>query len=396
MNSGTPSGESEEDQIRPTGHLGPGRSGEGRSAELQGSDDSPREFAPQWREVGYEYTPVLPEILRHIRATVVVTTYQAGKLLVLGSHGGQLKISFLDYDQPMGVAVARDRVAIGARRQIHFLKAAHAMAPEIEPRGTYDGCFVPRTSFYTGAIHGHDLAFGQQGLWVVNTLFSCLCTLHESYSFVPQWRPPFITELADQDRCHLNGLALEGGQPKFVTMMAESDEPGGWRPTKATSGCVMDVASQQVVLGGLSMPHSPRWAMGRLFVLNSGHGSFGTVDLTAGRYLEIERMPGYTRGLAVAGQFAFVGLSKIRETSVFGGVPIAEQRGSLQCGVGVVDLSTGRTVAVFKFKSGVDEIFAVDVIPEITHPLIAGASVDQQERDVWIVPRPADVERLGN
>lgn len=339
-----------------------------------------------WREIRYEYTPLLPEILSHLRATIVVTTYQAGKLLVLGVHHGTLKISLLNFDQPMGVAVGTDRLAIGSRRQIHFFRASHQTAPYIEPHGVYDGCFVPRTSFYTGAIHGHDLAFGREGLWVVNTLFSCLCTLHDAYSFVPRWRPWFVSKLIDEDRCHLNGLAMQNGEPRYVTAMAKSDEAGGWRPHKASTGCFLDVQHNVEVVGGLCMPHSPRLLRDELWVLNSGHGTLGRVDLRSGRYDAVESMPGYTRGLAFAGQFAFVGLSKIRETSVFGGVPIAEDRANLRCGVGVVDLVSGHTVAVFQFLTGVEEIFAVDVISGVSCPLIAGASVDQQERDVWIVP----------
>jgi uncharacterized protein (TIGR03032 family) len=336
--------------------------------------------------VRYEYTPQLPVILERLRASILITTYQAGKLLVLGAHQGKLTISFLDYDQPMGLAVSPQRIAIGSRRQMHFLVPAHETLGPPGPDRRHDGCFVPRASFYTGNIHGHDLAWGEDGLWIVNTLFSCLATLHDQYSFVPRWRPRFVSQLIDQDRCHLNGLAMEHGQPRFVTCMAESDAPAGWRPTKATSGLVIDVPSGEIVSRNYSMPHSPRWYQGRLWVLNSGCGSFGYVDLDQGQYREVEVVPGYTRGLAFQGQFAFVGLSKIRETSVFGGVPIAAQRDQLQCGMGVIDLTTGRTVAVFRFLSGVSEIFAVDVLPQCIHPMIAGSSVDRQEKEVWIVP----------
>jgi uncharacterized protein (TIGR03032 family) len=336
--------------------------------------------------VRYEYTPQLPVILERLRTSLLITTYQAGKLLVLGAHQGKLTISFLDYDQPMGLAVSPQRIAIGTRRQMHFLVPAHETLGPPGPDRRHDGCFVPRASFYTGNIHGHDLAWGEDGLWIVNTLFSCLATLHDQYSFVPRWRPRFVSQLIDQDRCHLNGLAMEHGQPRFVTCMAESDTPAGWRPTKATSGLVIDVPSNEIVSRDYSMPHSPRWHQGRLWVLNSGCGSFGYVDLDQGKYREVEVVPGYTRGLALHGQFAFVGLSKIRETSVFGGVPIAEQRDQLQCGLGVIDLISGRTVAVFRFLSGVSEIFAVDVLPQSVHPMIAGSSVDRQEKEVWIVP----------
>ena len=342
-------------------------------------------------EVRYEFTPILADILSHLKCSLMVTTYQAGKLLVLGVHNGALKISFSNYDQPMGLAVDGDRLAIGTRKQMNFLAGNRDVASSVDPADTWDVCYVPRTSSWTGSIHGHDLAWGTEGLWVVNTLFSCLSTLHEQYSFIPRWKPRFISQLIDQDRCHLNGLALVDGRPGFVTAMAESDSAAGWRPTKATSGVVMHVDSGETIARGFAMPHSPRWYNGKLWVLDSGRGALGTIDPATGQFTTVETFPGYTRGLSFAGQFAFVGLSKIRETSVFGGVPIAERRNELKCGVGVVDLITGRTVAVFQFLSGVTEIFAVEAAQGAACPYVAGASSEGKEHDVWIVPQPGSV-----
>ncbi len=336
-----------------------------------------------------DHTPLLPEILQFAGVTILVSTYQAGQVLAIGSHAGQITVSHCHFDRAMGLAVDQSRIAIGTRRQIHFLKSAPELGPRMTPHGTRDGCWLPRFSFYTGNVHGHELAWGRDGLWIVNSLFSSLCTLHEDYSFVPRWQPPFISELQAQDRCHLNGLAMLDGLPKFVTAMAESDEPAGWRPTKATSGCIIDVPSGQTVARGLSMPHSPRIHDGKLWVLNSGCGQFGTVDQASGRFEVVETVPGYTRGLALAGQFAFVGLSRIRETSIFGGVPIAEDRENLKCGVAVVDLRTGRSIAAFQFFSGVEEIFAIEVIPQ-RNAHIQGPSSDQDDEahDIWLAPPP--------
>lgn len=363
----------------------------------QGNDmaEADSESASGVMEVKYEFTPVLAEILSHLKASVMVTTYQAGKLLVLGTHQGQMKISFASFDQPMGLAVDRDRLAIGSRRQMHYMAANREVAATIAPAGMWDVCFVPRSTTCTGSIHGHDLAWGRDGLWVVNTLFSCLCNLHEEYSFVPRWQPRFITQLIDQDRCHLNGLAMDDGRPRFVTAMSETDTAAGWRPTKAHSGVIMDVATGETVARDFAMPHSPRMYRGQLWVLDSGRGALGTVDAATGHFETVTTFPGYTRGLSFHGQFAFVGLSRIRETSVFGGVPIAERRNELKCGVGVVDLTSGRTVAVFQFLSGVTEIFAVEVAPEATCPVVAGASTDTKEHEVWIVPQPGTTPRSG-
>lgn len=340
-------------------------------------------------EVRYEYTPTLPGILHRLGATLLISTYQAGKVLALGSTGESLSVTYSHFDRAMGLAVDRTRIAVGTRRQIHFLKSAPDLGPRIDPAGTYDGCWLPRASFYTGNIHGHELAWGNDGLWVVNTLFSTLCTLHEDYSFVPRWRPRFISELQGQDRCHLNGLAIVDGQPRFVTAMAESNEPGGWRSTKATTGCVIDVTNDEVLVRGLAMPHSPRLYKDRLWVLNSGYGQLGFVDQKKGQYESVEKVPGYTRGLTFAGQFAFVGLSRIRETSIFGGIPIAEHREQLKCGVAVIDLKLGRTVAVFQFHSGVEEIFALEILPQ-TNAYVTGPAPDRDDAppDIWLVPEP--------
>ena len=343
----------------------------------------------QRTEVPFQYSPNLPEILTHINASLIVSTYQAGKVLVIGVRDGQLQISFLDFDQPMGLAVGADRIAIGAKSQIQFLKANHAAASTVNPQGSFDGCFVAHTSRHTGRILSHDLGWGRDGLWVVNTLFSCLCTLDDSHSFVPRWKPAFISNLADEDRCHLNGLALEDGVPRYATALSETDTAAGWRADKSRTGCLIDVKSGNVLCRGLAMPHSPRIHNRQLWVLDSGYGRLSKVDRTNGVVEPVEHVPGYTRGLAFHGQFAFVGLSRIRETNVFGGLPIAERREQLCCGVAVVDLISGRNVASFQFLSGVEEIFAVDVIPNHRNPVFSGASGTTEEHEIWIVPREA-------
>lgn len=362
---------------------------------LSGGDSGNPPSSPKFREVRYEHTPNLPQILAHLRISLLVSTYQAGKVLVLGTHQGQLKISFMNFDRAMGIAATFDRLAVGTRRQIHFLQSAPEIAPRIEPCNTHDGCFAIRQSFYTGNILGHDLAWGDEGLWVVNTLFSALCTLNDSFNFVPRWRPKFVTDLIDQDRCHLNGMALHRGVPRFVSVLAETNSPAGWRENKAKTGCIIDVASQETVVRGLAMPHSPRMYQEHLWVLDSGNGELCRVDCQSGKLVTVEQMPGYTRGLSFAGQFAFVGLSKIRETAVFGGLPVSERKEPLRCGVGVIDLVSGKTVAVFQFHSGVDEIFAVEVLDGFQNPAVFGPGTEQSEEDpeVWIVPMPTEPVR---
>jgi uncharacterized protein (TIGR03032 family) len=344
-------------------------------------------------EVRYQYSPLFPHVLEQSGCSLLVSTYQAGQLVAVGVADDELSLSFRGFDRVMGVAIGADRVAVASKGQIWSLDDHSELAPRIEPAGRYDRCWLPRSSTVTGEIQCHEIAWGatddgEPDLWIVNTLFSCLAGLAPRFSFVPRWRPPFVSQLAAQDRCHLNGLAMRDGFPAFVTVMAPTDEPGGWRTVRNDSGMVLDVGSGEVVTSGLAMPHSPRWHEGNLFVLNSGMGLLERVDPATGDRETIAAVPGYARGLALHGDLAFVGLSRIRETAIFGGAPIAEYHDQLKCGVGVIELSTGNTVATLQFDNGVEEIFDVQAAPGVRCPSFGGSSGGEGE--VWLLPGPSD------
>ncbi len=246
-------------------------------------------------------------------------------------------------------------------------------AAKLEPAGTHDACYLPRNRHVTGDIAVHDLAFAGGELWLVATAFSCLATLDADHSFVPRWAPPFITSLAAEDRCHLNGLAVVGDRVAYVTALGRTDEAGGWREGKAGGGVLLDVASSEVVAQGLSMPHSPRWHGGRLWLLESGRGSLCTVDIGSGAVQTVAELPGFTRGLAFLGDLAFVGLSQIRESSTFGDLPLTQRLRERQCGVWTVDLRSGEIAGFLRFEDLVQEIFDVAVLPGVRFPEIAEA-----------------------
>ena len=331
-------------------------------------------------------------MLRQARCSLLISTYQAGKLIAVGVGENGLEFSMHQFDQVMGVASHGQRLAVGARGAVWFMADNPEIAPQLQPANVYDHCYLPRSSTVTGAIQCHELAYGvaedgEPELWLVNTLFSCLVNLHPGFNFVPRWRPPFISQIAAEDRCHLNGVGMRDGRPSVVTVLARSDEPNGWRADKNTTGCVIDVATGEPITTGMAMPHSPRWHGGRLLALNSGYGTLEAVDEASGERTRIEGLPGFTRGLACIGNLAFVGLSRIRETAVFGGVPIAERHESLVCGVGVVDLLSGRTVASLHFESGIEEIFDVQLLQGHRCTTLAGNRPDRSDTgEIWVVP----------
>jgi uncharacterized protein (TIGR03032 family) len=268
-----------------------------------------------------------------------------------------------------------------------MLKNAPDVARRLEPPGRYGACFLARGSRVTGEIQAHEMAWGGGELWIVNTLFSCLCTTDDNYNFVPRWCPPFISALAPEDRCHLNGVAMQAGRPRYVTVMAQTDTAGGWRPLKVTHGCLLCVDSGHVIAEGFAMPHSPRVYRDQIWLLDSGRGRLVTIDAGSGNVQAVADVPGYARGLSFHGNLAFIGLSKIRETSAFDGVPIAEHRERLKCGMAVVDISSGRTVATFVFKSGIDEIFDVAVLPGVRSIDVRGPFADSEGASpIWTVP----------
>lgn len=330
------------------------------------------------------HTSNFAQILSQMGASLLVTTYQAGRLVVLRDDGGVLNTHFRLLSKPMGMALAPNKLAIGTEMEILEFHNAPAVSQKLEPPGKHDVCFLPRTAHATGDVQIHEMAWIGDEVWFVNTRFSCLCTRSHNYSFQPRWRPHFITQLAPEDRCHLNGLCAVDGRPKYVTALGETNDAAGWRLNKKSGGIIMDVDSNEIISRGLSMPHSPRWYRDRLWVLHSGTGGFGYIDQKTGAYESVTELPGFTRGIDFCGPLAFIGLSQVRESAVFSGIPIAERpQAERACGVWVVHIETGETIAFVRFEDSVQEIFSVQVLtnarfPDLVnenHDVIAGSFV---------------------
>jgi uncharacterized protein (TIGR03032 family) len=343
------------------------------------------------------FTSSLPPIFAQLNISLVVSTYQAGKVILVrhdagANPGGQgitgvINTHFRTFHKPMGIAVQGNKLAIGGQKTVWELHNMPAVARKLEPRpdgapGKHDACYLPRRIHITGDIDIHEMAFAADGeLWLVNTRFGCLCTLDAAHSFHPRWRPPFVTAYAPEDRCHLNGLAIVDGHPKYVTALGETDTAGGWRANKASGGLLMDIESNEILLRGLSMPHSPRWYNNQLYVLESGQGSLSVVEPSPVQHSQfaihnsqftirtIAHLPGFTRGLDFYGPLAFIGLSQVRESATFSGLPLLDRLGEERtCGVWVVHIETGQTLGFLRFEGGVQEIFAVQVLPNTRFP----------------------------
>jgi uncharacterized protein (TIGR03032 family) len=337
-----------------------------------------------------------PGLLDQEGISLLITTYHTNKAVFLRTSAGRLNAHIRELAAPMGAALHGDRLAVGGPWSIWEFQNLPQVARLLEPLALHDACFVPRLQHVTGNVQIHELAWVGDELWFVSARYSCLCTRtapcpanlcradNVRPTFVPRWRPPFITALVPQNRCHLNGLAVVDARPRFVTALGVTDTAGGWRANKKDGGVLLEVPSGEIVANGLSMPHSPRWHDGRLWLLESGRGGLGWVDLPSGRYQVVIELPGFTRGLDFWGPWAFVGLSQVRESAYFSGLPITEPGRTRQCGVWVVDLRSGQTTAFVCFDDPIQELFAVQLLPGIRypellndgrHPLVADAIV---------------------
>jgi uncharacterized protein (TIGR03032 family) len=360
--------------------------------------ETPHGASLQWGEtVSAQASPLrsvatasLPALLAGLGCSLLVSTYQSGRVIVVRADGGALNTHFRSFASPMGLALGPRYLAIGTARHVWEYRNVPAAAARLQPAGKHDACFVPRAVHVTGDIRSHEMAFAGGELWIVNTRFSCLCGLDRDHSFVPRWRPPFVSALAPEDRCHLNGLAVVDGRVRYATALGRTDAPAGWRESKAGGGVLLEVPSGEPVAEGLSMPHSPRWHGGKLWVLESGKGEIGAVDPAAGKVETVAQLPGFTRGLAFAGRYAFVGLSQVRE-SVFGGIPLSRRLRERVCGVWAIDLQSGATVAFLRFEDAVQEIFDVAVLPGLRFPELADPE-GELIAGTWVLPQEALAE----
>lgn len=326
------------------------------------------------------HTSELPELLGTLKLSLAISTYQAGKVIFVSSDGENISLLPRNFDTPMGLAVEGNKMAVATKDEVITLVHDHSMGSTYPKKpGVYDTLFMPRQRLYTGALAMHDMAFTGSTILGVNTAFSCLCTVDSEYSFKPVWMPPFITELTAEDRCHLNGLAVEEGKPKYVTALGMSNSRQGWRDKKLSGGMLMDVETNEAIFTDLPMPHSPRIYDGDLYMLLSATSEVVKVDVKAGTYDVINRLPGFTRGLARHGDYLFVGLSKLRNTHTFGDLELAGRKDMI-CGIVVLHLATGAIVGQMEFVRTCEEIYDVQVLPGLVRPGIVGPDSDINKR----------------
>lgn len=336
-----------------------------------------------------------PRWLASTGGGLAFSTYQAGKLFFLGtSPDGKLSVFERTFARCMGLGVSADArsLLVATEYQIHRLD--NVMAGASPQSSVVDASFVPHQSWITGDIDVHDIGFGADGRpFFVSTLFNCIATVSDGYSFRPVWQPQFISRIAAEDRCHLNGMALVDGAPAYATAVSRSDSADGWRDRRVDGGIFIDVASGEIVASGLSMPHSPRVHDGKLWLLNSGTGEFGQVDPASGTFTALAFVPGFARGLCFVGNYAVIGLSLPRDNRTFSGLPLdaalAARDTDARCGLAVIDLASGDMVHWVRIEGIVRELFDVVALAGARRPTAIGFKGDEIKH-VIAIDEPTD------
>jgi len=316
-------------------------------------------------------------------AALAITTYQIGKLFLIGASGSdRLGVTERTFQRCLGVAAIGNSLYLAG---LNHIMRFENVVPQGQQLEEHDAVYVPQVAWYTGDVFAHDIGALPSGRPIfVNTLFSCLAAVDEQSSFRPVWQPSFISALRPEDRCHLNGVAMEDGRPRFVTAAGQTDAPRAWREARAGNGCVIDVASREVVASGLTMPHSPRLHNGRLYLCNAGTGELGEIDLASGRFNPIAFCPGFARGIAFAGDHILVGLSLPRQHRDFSGLPLDERLKhegvESRCMIQVIDRKTGALVHWLGLGGVVRELYDIACLPGLHTPMVVGFAQDQINR----------------
>lgn len=332
--------------------------------------------------------PAFEAWLAQETVSLAFTTYEAGKIVLLGpGTAGKVSVAERNLGRAMALASSSGSLYLSTDHMVWRFENA------LRPGAIHDGwdrLYLPRTSHVTGAVDIHDMAVTARGeLLAAVTLYDCIAALDAGGCFTPVWRPPFISRLRPEDRCHLNGLCLVAGRLAYATAIADTDQKLGWKERRADGGVIVETRTGRTIVDGLAMPHSPRWHRGRLWILESAAGWLGWIDLDAGLFHRVVWLPGFARGLCFHGDFAVIGLSKPR-SDAFAGLPLEETLKSRGveplCGVFVVEVENGRVMARMTIEGSVHEIYDVAVLPGARQPLLVGLGGEEIRR--IIVPGP--------
>lgn len=310
------------------------------------------------------------------QVSLALTSYQTGQLFLVGvTPEGGLSIHQRNFVRAMGIYA--DGSALYLAGLAHIWRLQNVLGPDQRANGHFDRLYIPRAAQTVADVDAHEMVVESNGrLIFVNTRYSCLATVSNVHSFKPVWRPKFISRLAPEDRCHLNGVCLEDGRVRYVTAVSTTDIVDGWRGHRGDGGVLIDVDTDEILLSGLSMPHSPRVYNGHLWLLDSGNGYLTRIDRQTWQREQVAFCPGFMRGLALHRGHAVIALSMPRDGRLTGlalEAELAKRGGESWCGVQIVNLENGDIVEWLRFDGAIRELFDIQLLPGVSCPMAVEA-----------------------
>ena len=348
------------------------------------NNKNPQNLAPY----SCKFTSKIPQLLQQLNCSIAISTYQAGKVVFISAKDDNSLVQLpRNFEKAMGIAeeTKSDKIAVACKDQIIVFRNSSNLA-KFYPKAPdkYDALYLPRITFHTGAIDIHDLNFGKnEELYAVNTLFSSIVKISDDYNFTPYWTPPFIDKIASEDRCHLNGMAMLNGKPKYATAFNSGNTPQSWRNKVTESGIIMDVENNTIITKGLAMPHTPRIFNNELYVLLSATGELIKVNPKDGTYEVIVQIDGFVRGMSFHKDYLFIGLSKLRkDSSTFGKIPFSEKAN--EAGIVIVHLPTKSIAGKITYLNSLDEIYDIHILANKIRPNILNTLTDDHKKGLMI------------
>lgn len=279
--------------------------------------------------------------------SLIVSTYWGNQVFVIADG----KLSKVGSDRPKGIYYKSPWLKIATWNNIWTFREYTSVDITSQISGEHDTVFLPKKFEETGDIGSREIA----GESIAASKLSCLVTLDDYYSVRPIWKPKWIDRVVAEDRCHVNGIALDKNFGLgYVTALGINNKKDGWR-TEPAGGCVIDAKTGLVIVDNLRMPHSPRLYQEQLWVCDSMRGELSIIDVKTKKRHPFVKFPEFVRGLAFWGDRAIVGLSQMRYTK------LGWAAGPGQCGLAAVNLNTAKIEAILPLDA--NEVFDVQVLP---------------------------------
>jgi uncharacterized protein (TIGR03032 family) len=312
--------------------------------------------------------------------SLFVSSYKQHEVYSLGlTQNNEISIWVTKLARPMGLGFDEKNEKSLYLSNLGHIFRYEEMGPEEDKQfGVFDKNYYPENCNIAGDLDIHDLSASDGEVYYISALFNSIVQPSMSKSFSLFWKPPWISlkegnMLAAEDRCHLNGMCLENGLPRYVTSACRGDFVGTWRD-RTNEGIVYDIWNEEVLCENLWSPHSPRLYQDKLWVLQSGTGELGYIDRENKTFVPKVFLAGFLRGLSFINNYAVVSSSLDRHDHAFRNLPlgkILEEKGlTAKCGLWVVNLTTFNIEHYLEFQEPCTELYEVICIPNTRRPRV--------------------------